>query len=342
MFGRLMSMVPFGLAGPVGDVAEGAITAIRTIAEGAFEGLVGVTCMQPDSDLLKELNTSEPAPGHTSYRAIATDYEPEPGSGLWNSIKDHGVDMVFEGRPNDVVIPTLSGLQLGGELGEGFTDMVVFSEHDGIGHSSIFGSRLGGDVLASWVRPTPEPLPTNAQDRRHTKAEIQSIEAVGAEWGLGLLEDLTCFAPESSQSALQLAINKAGAALWPFVPGRDGPVATPVAIIVPGIMGSSLSVDGDPVWVSPWRLVGGGLRTLSVPEQRDVTADQVLCFAYRRLAEKLSDTGYQVVGQPYDWRLDLEPAANRLNDTLRACSTATLPNSSTRRFTSSPIRWAAS
>ena len=316
LFDRLVSLVPFSLAGPVGDIADGAIMAIRQIAEGAFGGLKGVTCMAPGSEFLRQLGDHGRRPDGTVYRALVADFEPTPGSGLWNTLKDRGVDVVFEGHPNDAIIPTMSGLQIGSQQpGEGFDDMVVFDQHDGIRHSSLLADPKTTEMLQAWLQPIPKPLPIAVKQFQRSAAEVQSIAAVGPEWGLGFFDDLVCFAPKAAQDPLRQLLHTTVGRLWPSSTDRGADASKPVAVIVPGIMGSGLSVAGDPVWISPWRLVAGGFRKLRI-DAKEVSAEEPLCFAYRRLAEKLDEAGCHVVGLPYDWRLDLAPAADLLNELL--------------------------
>ncbi|WP_170150214.1 DUF7379 domain-containing protein [Parahaliea mediterranea] len=90
----------------------------------------------------------------------------------------------------------------------------------------------------------------------------------------------------------------------------------PLAVVLPGILGSELKVDGDRVWLNYWRLLGGGLKQLRM-SARDVSAGDVLGDFYGPLIETLA--GHcRVEVFPYDWRRSLRTAAAGLTTQLDA------------------------
>ncbi len=321
---RLLTLASPVPDNPVTTALEGALTLARQVATGFMGGLDGITCMTPAAgrgDTWIE-DTLGPGPrGHDDvrYRALASDYEPAAGSGVWHAVKDAGVDLVFGGLPNDVVVPTLSALSLGSEPGSGLQDMVVFDEHDGLRHGGFLGSDLVAPVLRAWLGEESGPLPATHRARQFAPEDVRSLEAVGPEWGLGKVLDLTCAAPAPARPGLQRLVETAGAAAWGHLTGRSAAAATPVVVFLPGIMGSELTLGGARVWLSPWRLAQGGFGRLRLPAAGPDTAQpgNVLCVGYRATLERLS-RHYEVVAFPYDWRDDIARAGARLRTLLEA------------------------
>lgn len=100
---------------------------------------------------------------------------------------------------------------------------------------------------------------------------------------------------------------------------RDG--ERPAVFVVPGIMGSLLSVDGDEVWINTLKLAFGGFKSLRYRERGDggpvVAASGLPADYYEELVERLSAT-HKVIPFPYDWRAPIEKEAARLESDLAA------------------------
>ena len=97
---------------------------------------------------------------------------------------------------------------------------------------------------------------------------------------------------------------------------RARAAAQPLAVVLPGTMGSALEVDGTKIWVHYWRLLRGGLRRL----HRDavgVEPTDVLSDFYGPLLEYLSRS-HRVEIFPYDWRLSVRDAAQKLAANLES------------------------
>jgi alpha-beta hydrolase superfamily lysophospholipase len=88
----------------------------------------------------------------------------------------------------------------------------------------------------------------------------------------------------------------------------------PVVVVLPGIMGSELSVTKRPVWMSIRELSRGGLTSLAI-DAADVVPTGLLGSGYAALCTHLKQT-HEVVAFPYDWRRSLTHAANALCDEL--------------------------
>jgi hypothetical protein len=84
----------------------------------------------------------------------------------------------------------------------------------------------------------------------------------------------------------------------------------PVCFILPGIMGSHLSVKNDRIWLQYHELLLGRIRRLAVGKS-DILPDGPIASYYGKLATFLGSS-HAVRPFPYDWRLSLEVEAARL------------------------------
>ena len=105
--------------------------------------------------------------------------------------------------------------------------------------------------------------------------------------------------------------------------GRGGGLqgTRPVAILLPGIMGSNLAMRGDRIWVDPIKLVLGGIGKLGAsgnpPKMaRGVEPDGMIRKYYARLAQELSRS-HEVEVFDYDWRKSIMDEGNRLAGRIR-------------------------
>ncbi|MCW3092002.1 MAG: Lecithin:cholesterol acyltransferase [Ferruginibacter sp.] len=89
----------------------------------------------------------------------------------------------------------------------------------------------------------------------------------------------------------------------------------PIAIIIPGIMGSNLCRDDDRIWVDFWSFVKGDLIKLDI-NAPNITAPSLMGSGYRKLAKYLSNK-YDVLPFAYDWRKSLTEEAKKLDDTIK-------------------------
>ena len=90
--------------------------------------------------------------------------------------------------------------------------------------------------------------------------------------------------------------------------------AQPVVFVVPGIMGSALSLNASRVWVDIPNLAVGGLARLAI-DAPNVTADALVAQAYENVLGFLATT-HEVVPFPYDWRRSIVIAAEALRADL--------------------------
>lgn len=88
----------------------------------------------------------------------------------------------------------------------------------------------------------------------------------------------------------------------------------PVVVLLPGIMGSNLHDEDGPVWINYRRMAGGSLSQLAV-DAPGIAAKSIVGTAYAKLVEELGED-YDVVACPFDWRLSLREAGEKLAATL--------------------------
>ena len=88
----------------------------------------------------------------------------------------------------------------------------------------------------------------------------------------------------------------------------------PIVYVLPGILGSELSIRDNTIWADKWELVRGGLGKLQI-EKEDVNPSDVIESAYAKLIDYLS-VDHEVIPFYYDWRLPLTAEANRLSKSI--------------------------
>jgi len=94
----------------------------------------------------------------------------------------------------------------------------------------------------------------------------------------------------------------------------------PVLVLVPGILGSELTLRGDRVWAHPGRLLCGRLTDLHAAAS-DVVASDVMDKSYGAFVNEFGKT-HDVHVAPYDWRLSLGQSAATLSDLIMRIVTA--------------------
>ena len=90
----------------------------------------------------------------------------------------------------------------------------------------------------------------------------------------------------------------------------------PVVYILPGIMGTHLSEDGNRIWLDILDMAMGKVANLRIDNRR-IQPDALVGLAYANLVEYLSGT-HEVIPFPYDWRLSLLDEAERFAKALEA------------------------
>jgi tetratricopeptide (TPR) repeat protein len=87
----------------------------------------------------------------------------------------------------------------------------------------------------------------------------------------------------------------------------------PIVVLLPGIMGSNLSEDGQLIWVNYFRFIEGQLTRLDI--KNDMSAPSLISTSYKKIVDYLSPT-YDVITFPFDWRIQLNAIAGLFNDKI--------------------------
>jgi len=92
----------------------------------------------------------------------------------------------------------------------------------------------------------------------------------------------------------------------------------PIAIMLPGIMGSNLSAGDNRIWINYLGFLCGDLQKLSYLGAQDtlLEPDSLIGTSYRSLGKNLEKT-YDVVTFEFDWRKPLKFSAALLNDKVK-------------------------
>ncbi|SIN81982.1 CHAT domain-containing protein [Algoriphagus halophilus] len=88
----------------------------------------------------------------------------------------------------------------------------------------------------------------------------------------------------------------------------------PIAILLPGIMGSNLK-DEKMLWINYFRFLKGDLSKLSYKDsgKQPIQADSLIATSYEALGKNL-EKSYEVLTFQFDWRIPLKVSAERLNE----------------------------
>jgi tetratricopeptide (TPR) repeat protein len=95
---------------------------------------------------------------------------------------------------------------------------------------------------------------------------------------------------------------------------RAATTPRPLAVVLPGTMGSVLQQEGETVWINYWRLLRGQLSRLRMGQPGIEPVDLIGDF-YGPLVEFLARS-HRVEIFPYDWRMSVREAAARLAESL--------------------------
>ncbi len=146
---RVTNLVQFLPTNGVTDVLGIIVSVVKQVATGAFGGLEGIMSMDPQGEALKAFNDS---PGSAAtYRVIASDFTPVPGSSLARIARDKGTDLVFGGVANDLVVPTAGAYELPSTPGFPVVDRLVLPASAGVDHSSFFRNAEVNAQLLQWL-----------------------------------------------------------------------------------------------------------------------------------------------------------------------------------------------
>jgi CHAT domain-containing protein/pimeloyl-ACP methyl ester carboxylesterase len=88
-------------------------------------------------------------------------------------------------------------------------------------------------------------------------------------------------------------------------------VTQPIVFVLPGIMGSHLTVDDSRVWLNYLALLAGGLSDLSAIDAKNIQPASLIGDYYRKLCEYLANS-HEVIPFAYDWRKSIGDTAKLL------------------------------
>ena len=154
MIDRLTTAFSLFPEGPVTEVLEALITAVKVLGHAGLKGLPGLAAMDPHGAYLSKLNKPDARFVPAGY-AIAADYEPtEPAMrALVADGVDAVMDSVFDDVPNDLVVPQPGVFEKNG--GKAFPlplDRVLqIAPSEGVMHTTLFRHRPAQEKILEWL-----------------------------------------------------------------------------------------------------------------------------------------------------------------------------------------------
>ncbi len=197
----------------------------------------------------------------------------EPGS-LFDRLKLLPIELLFR-EDNDLIVNTRA---MTGGLKRKNTSYKFFDRGQEVNHFSYFANHKTRTRLINWLKTE--------------KTDLPSAQKAGFE----------LITPETELEAVSRGTRAAKAES-----------SLPIVFILPGIMGSHLSVKDDRIWLDLFSLAKGGMNKLRI--DNDVVAEALVASAYKDLIRFLKDS-YEVIPFPYDWRRSLTKAAENLKEAV--------------------------
>ncbi|HTN17686.1 MAG TPA: hypothetical protein VL092_08400, partial [Chitinophagaceae bacterium] len=280
-FNIVMNLV--GLA--FGSVANPIYTAFKDLLAAVVDCkddltvLPGLEAMNPDSPFIKVLNNPAPAVTVDGLLMVIS------GNSRINlSFKSLVIiaTKLFFSSGNDLVVNTASMYQ-GARRAK---PVQYFLDEEGVvDHFRYFSNKRTNDALLLALKAPDDKLLPGFSFLQQAEQEAQRNALLNLEGGQVFKNTVT---------------------------GKR-----PIVVLLPGIMGSNLSHDGQLIWINYFRFISGRLSDLHFDEENNkkVTAPSLIKTSYRDLAEHLSGT-YDVVTFPFDWRRQLNECAALLNDKI--------------------------
>ena len=137
----------------VTDVLEAVIAVVKQLAAATLRGLDGLQSMLPGGPYLSALDVAIPA--GAKYYALTSNFEPDAGS-VGIRVVDGVVDRIFDGKQNDLVVPTEGVYRFGAELGGFGADptprLHVFTGDGAPVHTRFFAEPKTAEAILSWLR----------------------------------------------------------------------------------------------------------------------------------------------------------------------------------------------
>lgn len=271
----------------VGSATNPAFQAFRNLVMTAVDSkdntevLPGLEAMNPDSPFIKVLNF----PGSE----IKVDSQLHVVGGSCElSLSFQGLialvgKLFFRGK-NDLVVDTES-MKWGAPRREGNT-FIFIDESKKINHIVYFSTEKTQEKVFEGLQKKDTSEKLGYLPLRLTKPVDQDRGILGLEGGRTIREKVS---------------------------GKR-----PIVILMPGIMGSNLTVSEDMIWINYFRFISGQLTRLKNDPKNNlhVKAHSLVRTSYGKLSDYLGKS-YDVVTFPFDWRMSLLDSAKILNDRLQ-------------------------
>ncbi len=258
-------------------------TAFRNLLSAAVEiknnptVLPGLEIQNPDSPFNQVLNN--PAPDLEITAPLLVISGNNKVTFRWQAIVSI-LAKLFNMGPNDMIVNTRSMFN-GAKRAPGRSQYLL-DEGPLVTHFCYFANKPTRDAILNAIQsdglnPVPGFMPLT--DRDFTGTEIRNISLT----------------------------NPKGRLFPAPVSGKK-----PIVILLPGIMGSNLTVGDNQVWFNFLSILNGQLTLLGTDNNSNIMAPSVVEASYKKLTDFLSPD-YDVVVFPFDWRLSMAHNGEALN-----------------------------
>lgn len=116
------------------------------IVDGGVGALPGLEDMNPGNPFLTQLNAA--SPDNSSYYGVEADFQPT--GGLAQAIENNGVDALFLGEANDLVVPTLGVSEVNGQTLSG-TQVDAYPQSANVYHLDYFHQQGTWDAILRFL-----------------------------------------------------------------------------------------------------------------------------------------------------------------------------------------------
>lgn len=251
-----------------------------------IEVLPGIEAMNPESPFIIALNSKDAASSYITQPLAVISGNCDAGSNL-KGLLIIASKLFYTGK-NDLVVNTNS-MYLGAKRLR--PPQFFFYEGKDIDHFGYF---------------------RNAETN---KAILSALQKAGE----GIIPGFSYWSPEEMAQDRQAVLGlDGGEIIRTTVSGSK-----PILLLLPGIMGSTLHVGQQRLWIDYLRLLNGDLMLLDI-NNRDVSPAGLIATAYKEINEFFTSS-HDVVTFAYDWRRSLETAADILREKIAELRTYKQP-----------------
>ncbi|MBC7874741.1 MAG: CHAT domain-containing protein [Ferruginibacter sp.] len=237
--------------------------------------LPGLEAMNPDSPFIKVLNS--PATDIVidhPLTIIAGNCRVKPNRKALMII----ACKLFYRQDNDLVVNTNSMYQGAKRLS---TAQYFFDESTGVDHFHYFKNKTTNNAILDALKSSDDKLVPGFS-----------------------------FLPQRTQAESERSIIPGGGQVFSnLVTGTK-----PILVLLPGFMGSNLTVNGKLLWINYAGFLAGELATLSLTTE-GVIADSLIRTSYNKIVDYLTPD-YDVITFPFDWRLQLVKSVFLFNEKI--------------------------